>query len=331
MIFDLSVAGVGAYTIAKRLDAKKVPTFGRSEAWDPSSITNLLRNRATVGEYQAKRHEGGKVHLIGDPIPNYYPAVIDETLYAAARIASRKNLASGRGRKGRLLTNLFAGIANCLYCGAPAKFHSNGQAKSLICATVLESRGCHRTGWSYSDFEETFFSFAERNQIDADLARLITAAKNRNSQPEVFEIRMEIAHLLKTKVLRLAIASSGPAPEPREPNAIIRRDTPERYFELRFKGQSCHLVNPAPPKITAGPNLDRTVLANALGLSPRQAELTGLLVEGLSLARTAEQLAMSLETARWHLREIFRKTDTHSQAALVDRALENQKDTDLNR
>jgi DNA-binding CsgD family transcriptional regulator len=325
LIFDLSVAGVGAYTIAKRLDAKGVPTFGPSPTWDPSSITNLLRNRATVGEYQPKQYRVRKVSLIGDPVPDYYPAVVDESLYEAARIASRKNLASGRGRKGRLLTNLFAGIADCLYCGAPVKFNSNGKAKSLICATVLERRGCHRTGWSYNNFEETFFSFVERNHVDEGLAGLLAAlaaAQNRDSEPEIFETRMEIARLLKAKVLRLSIASSGQTPERKEANAIIRRDTPGRHFELQFKGQSCHLVHPAPLKAEAGPKLDENVLAKALGLSPRQAELTGLLVEGLSLAQTAKQLGMSLETARWHLREIFRRTNTHSQAALVARALE---------
>src|SRR4051812_49188 len=33
LIFDWSVAGVGAYTIAKSLDARRVPTFGSSETW----------------------------------------------------------------------------------------------------------------------------------------------------------------------------------------------------------------------------------------------------------------------------------------------------------
>jgi DNA-binding CsgD family transcriptional regulator len=325
LIFDWSIAGVGAYTIARRLDARRVPTFGSSETWDPSSITNLLRNRATVGEYQPKRYHGGKVGLIGDPVPNYYPRVVDEHLYQAARIASRKNLSGGRGRKGRLYTNLFAGISDCLYCRAPVKFHSNGQAKSLICATVLEMRGCRRVGWSYSNFEETFFSFLERNRIDADLAALLTAlvnAQNRDAEQEIFETRMEIARSLKTKVLRLSLASSGETREQRKANATIRRDTPGRYFELQFKDQPCHLVRPDPPKAEAGPELDRSALAIALRLSPRQAELTGLLVERLSLAEAAKKLEISLETARWHLREIFRRTNTHSQAALVESALE---------
>jgi DNA-binding CsgD family transcriptional regulator len=278
-----------------------------------------------VGEYQPKRYQGRKVTSIGDPVANYYPPVIDEHLYQAARLASRKNLASGRGRKGRVFTNLFAGIAECLYCGAPVKFHSNGKAKSLICATVLERRGCHRAGWSYNNFEQTFFSFSERNRIDGDLSGLLaalTSAQNRGSEPEIFETRMDIARLMKTKVLRLSIASSGETPEPAKANAAIRRDAPGRHFELHFKGQSCHLVRPASPKTQAGPKLDGSALVSALGLSPRQAGLTGLLVEGLSLAETAKQLGIGLETARWHLREIFRRTNTHSQAALLACALQ---------
>ena len=81
LIFDLSIAGLGAYSIAKRLDVKGVPTFGSSKSWDPSTITNLLRNRATVGEFEPKQYRNGKVVAIGDPIRDYYPAVIDEETF----------------------------------------------------------------------------------------------------------------------------------------------------------------------------------------------------------------------------------------------------------
>jgi hypothetical protein len=60
-----------------------------------------------------------------------------------AQEARRKNLASGRGRKGRLITNLFAGILTCAYCANPIRFHSNGNAKSLICSTVLAGANGH--------------------------------------------------------------------------------------------------------------------------------------------------------------------------------------------
>lgn len=316
-IFRWSIGGVGAYSIAKRLNVKNIPTFGSSASWDPSTITNMLQSRATFGEFQSKQYRNRKVVSVGDPIRNYYPAAIDEETFNAARAASRENLLRSRGRKGRFLTNLFAGLTNCLYCGAPIKFHSNGPVKSLICRTVLEGRGCHRTGWLYADFETSFFAFVKQNQIEPDLQRLsnsLSAAKDQ----EILECRTEIAALLKSRLLRVAIASSGRDPKSNEARTPIRRNIPERCCEVQFKDSPARFMYPVPtPPTKRGPKVNHNFLASALNLSPRQAELTGLLVEGLSLSRSAQELDISLETARWHLREVFRRTNTHSQAELV--------------
>jgi len=157
-IFQASISGLGGYTIAKQLNAKKVSAFGPSCKWDQSTIHNLLRNRATVGEHQPKKYPNGKEVPIGEPIPGYYPAVIDEEMFQAAQLARQKNLASGRGRKGHLI-NLFAGIPTCAYCGSAVKFHSNGNTKSLVCSTLLSGGSCYRMAWSYRDFEHSFFEF----------------------------------------------------------------------------------------------------------------------------------------------------------------------------
>lgn len=53
------------------------------------------------------------------------------------------------------------------------------------------------------------------------------------------------------------------------------------------------------------------------GLTAREAELAGLLVEGHSLESLANVLGISHNTARVHLHSIFRKTGTHRQADLV--------------
>lgn len=216
---------------------------------------------------------------------------------------------------------MFAGIPKCLYCGAPIKFHSNGDAKSFICSTVLDGRGCFRTGWSCSDFELSFFSFVEHNKVDADLQALLRShrvANRQNAGAQILELRIGIAALLKSKIIRLAVASSGPSPQPTELEGRIRRNAPGRYFQLQFKGGPVHSVYPPQPR--RGPGLDRVHLANALNLSPRQADITTLLAEGLSLTQLAEELDIGLETARWHLREVFRRTNTHSQAELPARA-----------
>ena len=98
-IFQLSIAGLGGYTIAKLLNKKEVPAFGTSKKWDQSTIYNMLSSRATIGEYQKKRVFEGKEVPVGEPIPNYYPAVIDKQIFEAAQTARRDNLSMRRGRR----------------------------------------------------------------------------------------------------------------------------------------------------------------------------------------------------------------------------------------
>jgi DNA-binding CsgD family transcriptional regulator len=62
---------------------------------------------------------------------------------------------------------------------------------------------------------------------------------------------------------------------------------------------------------------DLQILSSAFNLSRREAELASLLLRGDSLARAAECLAMSRNTARNHLQAIFRKTRTNSQSGLI--------------
>jgi len=244
-IFEASISGLGGYTIAKQLNENKVPPFGPSPKWDQSTIHNLLCNRATLGEHQPKRYRNRKEFPVGDPIPHYYPAVIEESLFEAAQAARQKNLASGRGRKGRVITNLFARIPTCAYCGSAVKFHSNGHAKSLICSRVLARLGCYRMGWSYRDFEGAFLKLVSTYQPDPKMQRperdmladLVTRIGGL-SESNLYDSRLRIATTLKALVSELTIASAGPNPSLGKPDARIRRNGPGRYFEVTFRGGS---------------------------------------------------------------------------------------------
>jgi hypothetical protein len=261
-IFELSIAGLGGYTIANKLNAQNLPAFGPSKKWDQSTIHNMLRSRATIGEYQPRRYASSadradsyrdrKGIPAGDVIRDYYPAVIEEDLFDRAQEARRENLALGRGRKGRLITNLFAGIPRCAYCAGPVKFHSNGTAKSLICATVLGQLGCYRMAWSYQNFENSFFNFVRdltlEHTIDQSLADKLAELKalvGSASGPNVYDVRLSIALALKAIVSELKIAAAGAAPVESKPHARIRRDGSTRFFEVTFCGGSTHTVFPA--------------------------------------------------------------------------------------
>lgn len=322
-IFELSIAGFGGYTIAKQLNAKNVPAFGPAPKWDQSTIHNMLRNRATIGEYQPGKYRD-KTATSKTVVPNYYPAVIEESLFNAAQEARQRNLTSGRGRKGRFIANLFAGLAKCFYCGGKMKLFSNGQGKSLICETVLDRRGCHRFGWSLQDFEEAFFQCmesAEANPRFSEQLTLLRAGMQKQSEQEIYDARAEMVQILRMTVLELTLAPAGASPLTTKPDARIRRDHPDRYFTVTFSDGSSQVgYPPISVKIKTGRAFSATDLSKSLNLTPRQGALTALLAEGEALKGAASELGMRLETARWHLREIFKKTKTHSQNELLSLA-----------
>jgi DNA-binding CsgD family transcriptional regulator len=62
------------------------------------------------------------------------------------------------------------------------------------------------------------------------------------------------------------------------------------------------------------------------GLTPREAELAGAMMEGARLVAAAKQIKISHETARFHLKNIYSKLGVHSQAGLVRRLITDEQD-----
>lgn len=241
-IFDLCVRGLGSYSIAKMLERQNIPAFGPSGKWDNTTIDNLLRSRAVLGEHQPKSYAGGnkKGIPLGDPVSHYYPQVVEEGLFAAAQEARKRHLATGRGRKGNNLANLFSGLTTCGYCGSMVKFHSNGPSKSLICEQVLNNLGCVRVGWSYRNFEQSVLSFLShpalldhtsqgQREVVRDLVSRIELART----TDALDARFELAFSLKHAISELKLFGAGESPHPSHANALVRRDDPRRFFEIR--------------------------------------------------------------------------------------------------
>jgi DNA-binding CsgD family transcriptional regulator len=61
----------------------------------------------------------------------------------------------------------------------------------------------------------------------------------------------------------------------------------------------------------------REILCRLYGLTPAEYKLAMLLVQGHSLRQAAEMRRITKETARWHLKNIFRKTNVSSQSHLA--------------
>jgi len=151
-IYEDTVAGVGKATIARDLNREGVKPFGRASGWHSSYIQKILRSPAVLGEFQpGRKPRNARREAVGDAIVDYYPAIIDANLHAAATVAmaGRSRRVAGRGRS---LVNLFAGLARCQACGSKMTFRGKGlklratgkwvQEDYLICDSYQRGRGC---------------------------------------------------------------------------------------------------------------------------------------------------------------------------------------------
>ncbi|WP_280940373.1 recombinase family protein [Mesorhizobium sp. LSHC412B00] len=179
-IFEDSASGQGSFVITRRLNDLGTPAFGRSNGWVQSYVTKILQTRAVLGEFQPHTKQNGKRIPFGDPIPGYYPQIVDEELFLRAQFARGKRRIEGGGRKGEALRNLFTHLARCGYCGAPMHFLNKGFGPGggtyLKCSQALRGLDCVSTTWRYPDFERSFFLYVK----EIDLGEILAASATKS-------------------------------------------------------------------------------------------------------------------------------------------------------
>jgi DNA invertase Pin-like site-specific DNA recombinase len=108
-IYRWAVEGYGLTAITKRLNANKVPVVGPALDWARSYVAKLLSNPAVMGQYQPYTGRGRKRQPDGNPIPGYYPAVVTEAEWFAAR-GAMVNRRGKAGQPAKVRLNLFANL-----------------------------------------------------------------------------------------------------------------------------------------------------------------------------------------------------------------------------
>jgi len=158
-IFKEASQGKGHHLIAKQFNEEGVPAIGRVSTWHDSYVQKILCNDAVIGRFQPYRMTGEDRKRIpdGEPIADYFPAVIKEALYLKVRgQRSSKQLPSGpRGNVGA--GNLFTKLAVCAKCDSPMHYVNKGKrgGASLVCSNAKRGDGCIYQGWNYKLFEPT--------------------------------------------------------------------------------------------------------------------------------------------------------------------------------
>ncbi|NKX28630.1 recombinase family protein [Rhodobacteraceae bacterium R_SAG6] len=172
-IFELSIGGMGAYSITRYLNKNldTYPAMGAAKSWNDSYVIKILTSPAVLGHFQPNEKIDGKKVPIGELIADYYPAVVDEDRYYLAQAGLKSRKTGAAGRKGEYFANLFSGVAFCGKCGGGMLHRNKGKPprgyRFLRCANSLKGNGCNCPAWRYSEFEEAFLkwvaevSFAE--------------------------------------------------------------------------------------------------------------------------------------------------------------------------
>lgn len=150
-IFDLAIAGHGVHAIAVALNADRVPVMGRKVfrgrpvAWNETVVYHVLKSRATFGEFQPAKGRGSDRKPAGEPIENYFPAVISRDTYLQARSALKSRTKKGSGRRGTHI-NLFAGLLRDARDGGSLTYkHTAKKPAVVIPVGAKQGRG---TPWS---------------------------------------------------------------------------------------------------------------------------------------------------------------------------------------
>lgn len=149
-IFELYIAGYGYGKIIKILTDNNYPVFGCftsriPKRWYIGTVNKLLDNPSVIGEFQG--------------ISNYFPVVVQPSVYHQAK-AIREGKSSGLGgRKGKIF-NIFAHLCKCGLCGG-AMIKINKPLKStgeiqgwMSCDKGRKGlSGCGAKGWKLDDLE----------------------------------------------------------------------------------------------------------------------------------------------------------------------------------
>ena len=240
-IFEWTAAGMGRHLVARRLNQEGIEPFGRADGWHASYVQKILASTAVLGEFQpGTKPRGGARVLVGDPVPDYYPAIVDADLHARATAAmsARSRGVMGRGRR---LPNLFAGLARC-ECGARMTFRAKGakvrangdlvHEDYLVCDAYQRGRGCRNA--AHFNYE-----VAERCVLDAVLAQAIED-RHFEAPAEAQRLEVEIANgeraLARTRAraenaLELAVETKRSEPKALYAKLAAEADAQEEALE----------------------------------------------------------------------------------------------------
>lgn len=208
-MFEKRASGQGRRRITSWLNDSGIEPWGRGKrrakgGWQDSYIHKILTSRAVLGEYRPHVNKEGKYSArvaIGEPIQNYYPAIVSPQVWAEAQVFN-VGARPLRGRpSGCLLTGLLADEND-----SPMHVERKGGGSDyLATAKAFRRKGQAVHRWRLDHLEKSVLKIA----VGIDWDRVLTDPKR---TPEIRRLKGELAILeldkkqLTEKIQRVASA-----------------------------------------------------------------------------------------------------------------------------
>jgi DNA invertase Pin-like site-specific DNA recombinase len=159
-IFQLAAAGYGQRLTTVTLIRENVPSFVPAGHWSGSYIASILKDRRALGEFQPRRKRDRSPQ--GPPIPNYYPVVVTEAEWLAARAGAVQR----RNKRGRTTNrvNVFAGLlknarhGDSYFCSARSASNGRGSTRVLLINTAGQDGRVPSCSFPFDTFEKAMLS-----------------------------------------------------------------------------------------------------------------------------------------------------------------------------
>lgn len=168
LIFRRTAEGIGQRQVVSELQRRFTP-IGSSGHWNSAYVQKVLSDRSVLGERQpfTMNDEGERVP-VGNPLPGYYPAVIEESLWHQAQ-ASKKRRKKHKGPNGDFV-NLFTGLVRNAHDGFPMHVQTTRidrkdvQRRLVSYGHLSGVEGADSVSIPYPEFERAVLQFL--NEID---------------------------------------------------------------------------------------------------------------------------------------------------------------------
>lgn len=215
LIFKLTIDGYGQHMIVKHLNENGIESFGdgerkarKSEGWQSSYICKLQHDGKVLGHYTPGIMIDGK-RVLQEPIPNYYPQIIDNHTWDNAQLALKSRMCRG-GKPGGTI-NILQGLLKC-GCGGPLVRINKGKRSPGVKLYCDRSRRAlsNCKGWlKYDDVELNVLSAIKELDIQSIINQDLTISQSLRSDLNILVNRRNTLEE-QLNNLTMAIAEGGP-------------------------------------------------------------------------------------------------------------------------